>query len=50
VCSQAAVSRRALVVKNAKDGKTVVVGLAADSGEQVTCSSWVCLGPENGRP
>jgi len=26
------VSRRALVVKNAKDGKTIVVGLAADSG------------------
>eukprot|EP00879_Flechtneria_rotunda_P000142 GHRR01000209.1.p1 GENE.GHRR01000209.1~~GHRR01000209.1.p1 ORF type:complete len:398 (+),score=126.83 GHRR01000209.1:57-1196(+) len=25
-------SRRALVVKNAKDGKTVVIGLAADSG------------------
>lgn len=34
-------SRRALVV-NAKDGKTVVVGLAADSGgygAPITCSS-----------
>lgn len=30
-CLQASVSRRSLVV-NAKDGKTVVVGLAADSG------------------
>lgn len=30
-CVQASVSRRSLVV-NAKDGKTVVVGLAADSG------------------
>jgi hypothetical protein len=29
---QAAVARRSLVVTNAKDGKTVVIGLAADSG------------------
>jgi phosphoribulokinase len=29
---QAVRGRRALVVKNAKDGKTVVIGLAADSG------------------
>lgn len=41
MCIQAAVSRRALVVKNAKDGKTVVVGLAADSGGFNLLLFWV---------